>query len=106
MFLKLSGPIITLVGVWLGLWGTLRMCRVFHPLGNLILWEILVVMWLYITGRGNKARQSLENASTYAAVNRANDFRTLGGVYVLVFSFFVQMIGASLIVADLIVHKT
>jgi hypothetical protein len=105
MFLTLSGPIITLVGVWLGLWGTLLMCRVFHPLGNLVLWEIFVVLWLYITGRGNKARQSLKNASVYETVNIANDFRTLGGVYVLVFSFFVQVIGATLIIVDLMVHK-
>ena len=65
-----------------------------------------MVLWLTISGRGDEARRSLRNASDFAKVNEESGVRTLAGVYVLVFSFFVQMIGAALIVIDILVHRT
>ena len=38
MWLHFSGPVLTLVGVLLGIWGTLLMCRVYHPFST---WQVI-----------------------------------------------------------------
>lgn len=107
MLLRLSGPVIGLLGVLLGAWGTLLMCRVYHPFTT---WRVLLhlfsVAFRYIVGDRKGARQELKDASEFAAVNQENKYRTLEGVYLLAFSFLVQTVGAALVIVDLLVHRT
>lgn len=97
-----SGPIISLLGVLVGAYATLLMCREYHPFGT---WGVIGhLLWLAgKAGRGrmNEVRNALKAASEFAEVNRVNRYRSLAGVYVLVFSFFVQTAGAILILIDL-----
>ena len=99
--LGLAGPLITLLGVFAGAWGTLLMCRPYHPFGT---WRVLLhlasVAGMVLRGRFAEASQSIRNASDFSAINPENRFRTLEGVYVLVFSFLLQTLGATLIFAD------
>jgi hypothetical protein len=105
MILTFSGPVLTLIGVMLGVWGTLLMCRAYHPFKTWqVIRHIIATMMLYGRGRGRAAREEMSDASNFAKLNEENRYRTLEGVYVLVFSFFVQMLGAALVIADLLVH--
>jgi hypothetical protein len=101
-----SGPVITLLGVVLGAYATLLMCREYHAFGT---WDIIRhLFWIagkLATGRTEDARNALKDASEFARINAANQYRTLAGVYVLVFSFLVQTVGAILILVDLFYTK-
>jgi hypothetical protein len=106
MLLTLSGPLITLFGVMLGAVGTLLMCRAHHPFSTTrLVGHLFQIVWLYATGRMAEARQSLQDATLFGEVNRENRYRTLEGVYLLVFSFLIQIVGAVFIVVDTIVHS-
>ncbi len=107
MLLRFAGPVITLIGGVLGAYGTLLMCRPYHPFGT---WGVVRHL-LWICGRllvGDTAtmRQAIRDADAFSTINAENRDRTVVGVYVLVFSFIVQTIGAVLIVADLVVHPS
>ncbi len=105
MFLHWAGPVLSLLGVMLGTWGTLLMCRAYHPFST---WKVVVhladVIGSLLRGERAAAAQAIKDASEFARVNPENKYRTLMGVYILVFSFFVQTIGALLILADLAAH--
>ena len=105
MFLHFAGPVVTLVGGVLGAYGTLLMCRPYHPFGT---WGVVRHL-LWICGRvlaGDTAatRQAIHDADKFSTINPENRDRTVAGVYVLVFSFLVQTGGAVLIIVDLMVH--
>ena len=105
MFLRYSGPVITLVGVVLGAYGTLLMCRPYHPFGT---WGVVRhLLWIcgrVLAGDTARARQAIRDANDFSTINPENRDRTVAGVYVLVFSFLVQTVGAVLILVDLMVH--
>ncbi|HUI82618.1 MAG TPA: hypothetical protein VL240_00245 [Candidatus Binatia bacterium] len=105
MFLRFSGPIISLTGVVLGAYGTLLMCRPYHPFGT---WGVFQhLLWIggkVLTGDIQAAREAIREANDFSTVNRENRYRTVAGVYVLVFSFVVQTIGAVLILVDMVVR--
>lgn len=105
MFLHWAGPVLSLIGVILGTWGTLLMCRAYHPFST---WKVIVhladVMGSLLRGNTAAASQAIKDASEFARVNPENKYRTLTGVYILVFSFALQTIGAILILADLAAH--
>jgi hypothetical protein len=103
--LSLSGPVLTLIGMALGMWGTLLMVRAYHPFSTLrVVVNLLQVLALCLTGRMKQAGQLLEDASRLAEINEENRFRTLVGIYLLVFSFLLQTLGAALIVIDTARH--
>jgi len=52
-----------------------------------------------------EARQAIRSAEQFSTINPENRYRTVAGVYLLVFSFVVQTIGAVLILVDMIVRK-
>ena len=52
-----------------------------------------------------EARQAIRDAEQFSNINPENRYRTVAGVYLLVFSFVVQTIGAVLILLDIIVRK-
>jgi hypothetical protein len=99
--LTLAGPLITLLGVIAGAWGTLLMCRPYHPFGT---WKVLIhlfsVAGMVVRGKFSEASDAIRGASDFSSINPENRFRTLEGVYVLVFSFLLQTVGALLICAD------
>ena len=101
-----SGPAITLLGVVLGAYATLLMCREYHAFGT---WDIVQhLFWIcgkLVTGKTEDVRNALKDASEFARINPVNQYRTLAGVYVLVFSFLVQTVGAVLILLDLYFTK-
>jgi len=101
-----SGPVITLLGVVLGAYGTLLMCREYHPFGT---WGVFRhLCWIggkLATGRTAEVRSALKSASEFGRINPANQNRTLAGVYVLTFSFLVQTVGAVLILLDMYYTK-
>lgn len=96
-----SGPAITLLGVVMGAYATLLMCREYHSFGT---WNIIRhLFWIVgkvATGQIEDVRSALRSATEFARVNPANQYRTLAGVYVLVISFLVQTVGAVLILFD------
>ena len=97
-----SGPVVTLFGVVIGAYATLLMCRVYHPFTNGGM--IRHLFWLagrLVLGELEEVRSALATASAFAQDNTESKTRTLAGVYVLVFSFFVQTLGASLVLFDL-----
>lgn len=97
-----SGPAITLLGVLLGAYATLLMCREYHPFGTLaVIRHLFWIAGKLAVGRTQDVRAALQAATDFAKINPANRYRTLAGVYVLVFSFFVQTLGALLILVDL-----
>lgn len=102
MLLHWSGPAVTLLGVLLGAYGTLLMCREYHPFGT---WSVIRhLLWIIrklVTGKKIEVVFALKTASEFATINPTNHYRTLAGVYVLVFSFLVQTAGAVLILLDL-----
>jgi len=105
MILPFAGPVITLIGGVLGAYGTLLMCRPYHPFGT---WGVVRHL-LWICGRVLAAdtaatRQAIRDADAFSTINAENRDRTVAGVYVLVFSFIVQTIGAVLILIDLVAH--
>jgi len=106
MLLHYSGPVITLLGVILGAWGTLLMCRPYHPFST---WGIVKhLSWIakqVLAGKLQDARDAIREAEAFSTINPENRYRTVAGVYLLVFSFAVQTIGAALILVDMIVHK-
>jgi hypothetical protein len=105
MLLRFSGPIISLIGVVLGAYGTLLMCRPYHPFGT---WDVVRhLLWIcsrLLVGDTQTARHAIRDANEFSTINPENRYRTVAGVYVLVFSFIVQTIGAVLILVDLVVH--
>src|SRR5271166_2709510 len=105
MFLHFAGPVITLIGGVLGAYGTLLMCRPYHPFGT---WGVVQhLLWIagkVVTGNTQAAREAIRDANDFSTINPENRDRTVAGVYVLVFSFIVQTIGAALILVDLVVH--
>lgn len=102
MLLHWSGPVITLLGVILGAYATLLMCREYHPFGTLaVIRHLLWIMRKLAVGKTLDVRAALKAATDFARINPANRYRTLAGVYLLVFSFFVQTLGAVLILLDL-----
>ena len=106
MLLHYSGPLVTLLGVVLGAWGTLLMCRPYHPFST---WAVVRrLLWIcgrLLTGHVKEARQAIRDAEQFSNINPENRYRTVAGVYLLVFSFVVQTIGAVLILVDMIVRK-
>jgi len=105
LVLHFSGPVLTLVGVVLGMWGTLLMCRPYHPFSTWkVVGHVFHVVSLLLRGNTTAAQQTIANASDFSKVNDENRRLTLAGVYVLVFSFLIQTIGAVLICIDLIAH--
>jgi len=101
-----AGPIVTLLGVVIGAYATLLMCREYHPFTNGGM--IRHLLWLagrVMAGKAEEVRSALETASAFAESNPVNKTRTLAGVYVLVFSFFVQTLGAVLILVDMRVSQ-
>jgi len=101
-----AGPIVTLLGVVIGAYATLLMCREYHPFTNSGM--IRHLLWLAgraMAGKEEEVRSALETASAFAESNPVNKTRTLAGVYVLVFSFFVQTLGAVLILVDMRVSQ-
>ena len=108
MFLRFAGPVITLIGGVLGAYGTLLMCRPYHPFGT---WGVVRHL-LWICGRllvGDDTQPRDKRSVTpngFSTINPEKRDRTVAGVYVLVFSFIVQTIGAVLILVDLVVHPT
>ena len=107
MLLHFSGPVIALVGVVLGAYGTLLMCRPYHPFTT---WGVVQhLLWIagrVLTGNTQAAREAIRDANDFSTINPEKRDRTVAGVYVLVFSFIVQTIGAVLILVDLVVHPT
>ena len=59
-----------------------------------------------LIGDTQAARQAIRDANDFSTINPEKRDRTVAGVYVLVFSFIVQTIGAVLILIDLVVHPT
>lgn len=105
MWLHFSGPALTLVGVLLGIWGTLLMCRVYHPFSTwAVIPHLFSVLGKYLLGNVAAAQQALKDASDFSKLNEENRYKTLEGVYLLVVSFFVQTIGAVLILVDMYLH--
>jgi hypothetical protein len=99
--LTLAGPLFVLLGVLAGTWGTLLMCRSYHPFGTWkVLLHLLAVAGMVVRGKFSEASDSIRGASDFSSINPENRFRTLEGVYVLVFSFLLQTLGAILILAD------
>jgi hypothetical protein len=107
MFLRFAGPVVTLIGGVLGAYGTLLMCRPYHPFGT---WGVVRhLLWIcgrLLVGDTQAARQAIRDANGFSTINPEKRDRTVAGVYVLVFSFIVQTIGAVLILIDLVVHPT
>jgi hypothetical protein len=67
------------------------------------------LLWIagkVLTGNAQAAREAIRDANEFSTINPENRYRTVAGVYVLVFSFIVQTIGAVLIIADLMVHPS
>jgi len=105
LILHFSGPVLTLAGVVLGMWGTLLMCRPYHPFSTWkVVGHVLHVVSLLLRGDATGAQQTIANASDFSKINDENRRMTLAGVYVLVFSFLIQSVGAALICIDLMVH--
>jgi len=105
MILRFAGPVITLIGGVLGAYGTLLMCRPYHPFGT---WGVVRhLLWIcgrVLAGDATATQQAIRDADAFSSVNAENRDRTVAGVYVLVFSFVVQTVGAVLILVDLLVH--
>lgn len=107
MFLRFAGPIITLIGGMLGAYGTLLMCRPYHPFGTWgVVRHLLWVCGRLLVGDAGATRQAIRDADAFSTINTENRDRTVAGVYVLVFSFIVQTIGAVLMIVDLVVHPS
>jgi len=105
LILHFSGPILTLIGVVLAMWGTLLMCRPYHPFSTWkVIGHVFHVVSLLLRGNPGGAQQTIANASDFSKINDENRRLTLAGVYVLVFSFLIQSIGAALICLDLVAH--
>jgi len=105
MVLHYSGPLITLLGVALGAWGTLLMCRPYHPFSTWgIVQHLLWILGRLVVGKMEEARQAVRSAEKFSTINPENRYRTVAGVYLLVFSFVVQTVGAVLILVDMIAH--
>jgi hypothetical protein len=93
--------VLTLLGVLLGVRGTLLMCRAYHPFQtSAVVWPILKTVGRVLRGDIAALEESVEATSDLASLNQENRARTLAGVYLLIFSFFLQTLGAMLLVAD------
>lgn len=66
-----SGPVLSLLGVLLGTWGTLLMCRAYHPFST---WKVVVhladVMGSLLRGDTAAAAQAIKDAVNSPASTR------------------------------------
>ena len=92
----IGGPSITLLGVIVGVMGTLMICKPYHPFSYLaFVRHLLGVIWAFRRG-AEEATRLIRIASQLGAVNEEDRANSLMGVYVVFFGFVLQAIGAVL----------
>jgi hypothetical protein len=105
--IRIGAAIFTLLGVVVGVVGTMQMTRMYHPYTlRQVSWSILGVIWTWVTSGPSKAEAFLKDSAALGEINPENRFRSLAGLYLLILSFVFQTLGASLSVVDaLLTHE-
>ena len=101
MAVRLGAAGFALLGVVVGIVGTLLMTRMYHPYTSTqIFRNIFGVLKRFVLSGRQEAENLLQASSDLGEINKENRARSLFGLYLLICSFFLQTLGAVLGVLD------
>src|SRR5216684_517088 len=107
--MALAAAILTLLGVIVGVYGTFLMTMQYHPFdrrGWGVAKNFLRVMVRLGTFRWKSAKVLITKAARFGEVNDEDRALSLTGIYVLSFSFLLQVAGGAFAIADALCHHT
>ena len=99
--LEITGAVLTLLGVVIGVYGTYLMTKFSHPFGPL---GFTISMARTISGmmfgERENTKRYIEIAGKFAALKEQDKGESFVGLHWLFFGFFLQTLGAILIMID------
>ena len=99
--IRLGAAAFALLGVVVGVVGTLLMTRMYHPYTSAqIFRNIYGILKTVIVSGMSEAHDLLKASSELGEINKENLARSLFGLYLLILSFVFQTLGAVLGVMD------
>jgi hypothetical protein len=100
-WLEVGGAIFTLAGVLVGVYGTFVMTKFYHPYGPIgFVVSMIRMLGRLIIGQGKKNQEHSDVAAAFAELTPEKKGESLTGAHWLFIGFFLQTIGALLIMAD------
>jgi hypothetical protein len=103
-WIEIGGALLTLAGVVIGVYGTFLMTKFYHPYsipGFVV--SVIRNAWLTLTGQKEKKALHAEIATKFASITAESRGESLYGIQWVFFGFFLQTVGAVLILADTLV---
>lgn len=98
---RVSAAIFALLGIVVGVFGTLQMTRMYHPYTSLqVFRNILGVISRWVISGRAEAEALLKTSADLGEINKEDRTRSLFGLYLLILSFVFQSVGAGLAVVD------
>lgn len=105
-FIHIGGPVIALLGVLVGVAGTLMMSHQYHPFTSFkLLTHSFNIAARLLIKSPEDTRRLMYETSQLSLVNEEDRGRSLFGLYCLIFSFFLQMFGAVLMLIDMLLPQ-
>jgi hypothetical protein len=93
--IQVLGPVTTLVGVLLSVWGTYLLTRWYHPFGFLdFIKSVFQVTALFIARRRRRAIDVTRAAARFGDLNEENRAESLIGLCFIFVGFVLQAVGA------------
>ncbi len=100
---SVGAPALTVFGVVMAALGTLMICKPYHPFSTFaLIRHLLGVLWSFRHGLG-EALRLVRITSSLGTINEEDRAKSLVGVYLVFFGFFLQMFGACLWLIDAVV---
>lgn len=97
IIVRFAGPLVTLLGVGLGMYGTFLVSRFYHSFRPKIFWiTVFKTLWHFLTFRKSKAVNFIEIAVKVSLDNKEDKPTTLLGYYLIFWGFAFQGLGALL----------
>jgi hypothetical protein len=94
-WIQFLGPVTTLIGVALSIWGTYLLTKFYHTFKLLeFLASVCMIAFLFIVGKRQKARQLVLVATKFGKLNSEERAVSLIGICLIFVGFVFQAIGA------------
>jgi hypothetical protein len=93
--IQVSGPAITLVGIFLSIWGTFLLTRWYHTfdLPDFLKCGVQVTIFV-ITGQSQRAFDLIRAVTKFGRLNKERRPRSLAGLFMIFAGFVLQALGA------------
>jgi hypothetical protein len=101
--IQIAGPVVTLAGILISVWGTFRVTRWYHTFSFADFLRCGVrVTFFVVTGQGESAVDLVKKVAKFGSLNEDRRARSFVGVLMIFAGFVLQAVGAVLWGVDMV----